>query len=70
MFKNTFTVVLTSLSFLVADVYEGYMLYSTGGGGASNTSYYKDWNGNTVNTWSHSNGPASMPYLLQVLKAE
>ena len=44
MFKNTFTVVLTSLSFLVADVYEGYMLYSTGGGGASNTSYYKDWN--------------------------
>ena len=64
MFKNTFTVLLASLSFLVADVYEGYMLYSTGGGGASNTSYYKDWNGNTVNSWSHSNGPASMPYLL------
>ena len=64
MFKNTFTVLLASLSFLVADVYEGYMLYSTGGGGASNTTYYKDWNGNTVNSWSHNNGPASMPYLL------
>ena len=26
------------------------------------TTYYKDWNGNTVNTWSHSTGAASMPY--------
>ena len=63
MFIKIFTVMLLGLSFLAADVYEGYMLYSTGGGGASNTSYYKDWEGNTVNSWSHSNGPASMPYL-------
>ena len=64
MYLRKVVVVLVGFSFLIADVYEGYMLYSTGGGGASNTSYYKDWNGNTVNSWSHSNGPASMPYLL------
>ena len=52
------------LCMLSADVYEGYMLYTPGGGGGSNTTYYKDWEGNTVHTWSHSNGPASMPYLL------
>ena len=40
------------------------MLYTPGGGGGSNTTYYKDWEGTTVNTWPHSNGPASMPYLM------
>lgn len=64
MFLNKITILLASFSFLAADVYEGYMLYTPGGGGGSNISYYKDWNGITVNSWSHSNGPASMPYLL------
>ena len=49
-------------SFLAADLYQGHMLYTPGGGGGSNTTYYKDWNGNTINTWAHSTGPASMPY--------
>ncbi len=60
---QTFIVFIYS-SFLFCDVYEGYMLYTPGGGGASNTTYYKHWNGNTINTWSHDTGPASMPYLL------
>ena len=58
------SILLVSFSLLVADVYEGYMLYTPGGGGGNNTTFYKDWDGNTINTWSHSNGPASMPYLL------
>ena len=55
---------------LSQDVYEGYVLYTPqggggpGGGGNSNqTSYLKDTNGSTFNSWNHSNGPASMPYL-------
>ena len=39
------------------------MLYTPGGGGGNNTTFLKDWDGNTINTWSHTNGPASMPYL-------
>ena len=53
---------LFCFSFLTAELYQGHMLYTPGGGGSSNTTYYKDWNGNTVNTWSHGTGPASMPY--------
>jgi len=63
MFSNIIKILLFSFSVLSADLYEGYMLYTPGGGGGDNTSYYKDWNGNTVNSWAHSNGPASMPYL-------
>ena len=54
--------ILFCFSFLTAELYQGHMLYTPGGGGSSNTTYYKDWNGNTVNTWSHSTGAASMPY--------
>ena len=49
-------------SLLTAELYEGNMLYTPGGGGGSNTTYYKDWNGNTIKTWTHSTGAASMPY--------
>jgi hypothetical protein len=35
-----------------------------GGGGGSSTTYLKDNNLNNIQTWSHSNGPASMPYLI------
>ena len=34
-----------------------------GGGGGGSTTYLKDENGTTVKTWSHSRGPASMPYM-------
>ena len=48
------------------DVYEGYTLFTPGGGGGggSTTTYLKDNNLNNIQTWSHSNGPASMPYLI------
>ena len=47
------------------DAFEGYTLFTPGGGGggASATTYLKDNNLNNIQTWSHSNGPASMPYL-------
>ena len=62
MFRQI-SILFMCFSFLAADVYEGYMLYTPGGGGGSNTTFLKDWDGNTINTWSHTNGPASMPYL-------
>ena len=62
MFRRI-SILLMCFSFLAADVYEGYMLYTPGGGGGNNTTFLKDWDGNTINTWSHTNGPASMPYL-------
>ncbi|MDP7027800.1 MAG: aryl-sulfate sulfotransferase [Candidatus Marinimicrobia bacterium] len=48
------------------DAFEGYTLFTPGGGGGggSSTTYLKDNNLNNINTWSHGNGPASMPYLI------
>ena len=47
------------------DVFEGYTLFTPGGAGASSaTTYLKDNNLDNIQTWSHSNGPASMPYLI------
>jgi len=47
------------------DPYEGYVLYTPGGMGNDNsTSYLRDVDGNVYNSWTHSSGPASMPYLL------
>jgi len=48
------------------DVFEGYTLFTPGGGGGagSATTYLKDNNLNNIQTWSHSNGAASMPYLI------
>jgi len=46
------------------DVFEGYTLFTPGSGGGSSTTYLKDNDLNNIQTWSHSNGPASMPYLI------
>ena len=48
------------------DVFEGYTLFTTGGGGQSGsaTTYLKDSNWNTINEWDHDCGAASMPYLV------
>ena len=63
--KKYFTLLFFILPFsLNADVYEGYILYTVGGGGGSATTYLKDINYSNFNTWSHSRGPASMPYLV------
>jgi len=45
------------------DVFGGYVLYTPGGGGNA-TSYLRDTDNSIVNTWSHTSGPASMPYLV------
>ena len=54
------------------DVFNGYTLFTPvsggGPGGGSNnnsTTYLVDINEQTVNSWNHTNGPASMPYLTQ-----
>ena len=59
-----FCILLTPL--MSQDVFEGYVLFTPGGagGGGSSTTYLKDNNLNDIQTWSHSNGAASMPYLI------
>ena len=57
-------IVLTTL--FSQDAFEGYTLFTPGGagGGGSATTYLKNNNLNNIQTWNHSNGPASMPYLM------
>ena len=43
--------------------YEGYVLYTPGGMGSGGTTYLRDVDNSIYNSWSHNNGPASMPYL-------
>ena len=51
-----------------AEIFNGYTLFSPTGGGPNGatggTSYLLDNNMNSVHTWVHSRGAASMPYLL------
>ena len=47
------------------DVFAGYTLFTPQIGlGGDATTYLKDNNLNNIQTWDHSNGPASMPYLI------
>ena len=65
--KYLYTVFLVILGISSSqDVFEGYTLFTPGdgGGGGSVTTYLIDNNYNNIQTWSHSNGPASMPYLI------
>ena len=48
---------------LSQDVFEGYTLFTPGSMGSA-TTYLKDNNLNNIQTWSHGNGAASMPYLI------
>ena len=54
------------LTFSISDVYDGYTLYTPGGGfgGGNATTYLKNSNWETINSWTHNCGPASMPYLV------
>ena len=51
---------------LMAEVFEGYTLFTPGGGGGggSVTTYLKSNDLSNFNTWSHNNSAASMPYLI------
>ena len=66
--KNRFIFLSGLITMLISqDVFEGYTLFtpgSGGGGGGGATTYLKDNNLNNIQTWSHSNGAASMPYLI------
>jgi len=69
LFKNRIIlIVLGIISILVGqDSYEGYTLFTPGGGGGGGggaTTYLKDNSLNNIQTWSHSHGAASMPYLI------
>ena len=56
--------VVVFCSFLLCqDAYPGYTLYSPSGMSNDNASYLRDVDGTVYNSWSHSNGAASMPYL-------
>ena len=59
-----FTIGFSSIIFS-QEVFEGYTLFTPGGGGGGGaTTYLKDNNLNNIQTWSHSRGAASMPYLM------
>ena len=55
---------------LLSQPFNGMTLFSPtqgggGGGGGSFTTYLVDNDMNEINTWSHTRGAASMPYLLK-----
>ncbi len=53
------------LTIIMGQAFEGMTLFSptVGGGGGTNYSYLIDNDLNEINSWTHSNGAASMPYL-------
>ena len=63
-FKYLIKLIIT-LSFLNAEAFEGYTLFSpTGGGpggGTGGTSYLLNNNMDIIHTWEHPRGAASMP---------
>lgn len=66
MKKNAALLILSGFFplLLSQDSYEGYTLFTPGGSGGGATTYLKDNSLNNIQTWSHSNGAASMPYLI------
>jgi len=63
-FKKTTLILFITLLF--PEIYDGYTIYTPGGGfgGNSSTTYLKDADWTTVKTWNHDCGAASMPYLV------
>jgi len=59
-----FILVVFNTMLFSQDIFEGYTLFTPSGSGGSSTTYLKDNNLNNIQTWSHSNGAASMPYLI------
>ena len=48
---------------LTQDAFPGYTLYSPSGMSNDNASYLRDIDGSLINSWAHTQGAASMPYL-------
>ena len=58
--------VLSSLVFINAQVYEGYTLFTPMSAFDDDaTTYFMNNDFDILHTWTHDQGPASMPYLLQ-----
>lgn len=66
--KLRYYIFLLPLILFSQDVYEGYILFTptfTGpAGGSGTSSILMDNSTETVHSWAHSRGPASMPYLM------
>ena len=64
--KKIILLILFTNFIYLNEPYGGYVLYTPGGmGNANSTSYLRDVDGSVFNSWTHSSGPASMPYLHQ-----
>ena len=65
MFKKSI-LILCLIYPLMSEVFEGYTLFtpSSGGGGANTITYLKANDLSNINTWTHNNSAASMPYLI------
>jgi len=56
---------LISASVFCQDAFEGMTLYSPTSGNGTSSTFLVDNDMNVINSWSHSYGAASMPYLLK-----
>jgi len=61
--KNFISIFIFTSILFSQEPYEGYVLYTPGGMGSGGTTYLRDVDNSIYNSWSHSYGPASMPYL-------
>ena len=61
-----FVKIIYIFSFILSqEAFEGYTLFSPQSAGNANQTELIDNEINTIHTWNHTNGPASMPYLVQ-----
>ena len=58
-----FIIIIFSSFLFCQNVYEGYTLFSPAGMSSDHTTYLMDVDGSIYNSWRHTSGPASMPYL-------
>lgn len=56
---------LISVSVFCQDAFDGMTLYSPTSGNGTSSTFLVDNDMNVINSWSHSYGAASMPYLLK-----
>ena len=66
--KGNYIIQLVLISMLFSqEIFEGYTLFSSSRlrGAKGAITYLKDNDYNNIQTWSHSYGPASMPYLIE-----
>jgi len=62
--KLTLFILLFSSSLLLAQVSEGYTIFTPYADGVNTSTHLLDTDGNAIHAWSHERAPASMPYLL------